>query len=93
MTNSVLAFNPNHTFTLEGFNDAREVIVTGTFNDWNPDGFRMIRNGGTWICPVHLSQGKHLYKFIIDGEWMIDPANRLWEQNEHGTGNSILWIK
>jgi hypothetical protein len=29
----------------------------------------------------------------VDGKWMIDPANDLWEDNEFGTGNSVLWIE
>jgi hypothetical protein len=41
---------------------------------------------------VHLSLGKHLYKFIVDDKWMNDPGNALWEQNEYGNGNSVLWI-
>jgi hypothetical protein len=23
----------------------------------------------------------------------VDPDNPLWEENEHGTGNSVLWIE
>jgi hypothetical protein len=33
-----------------------------------------------------------LYKFIVDGKWILDPGNKLWEQNAENTGNSILWI-
>ena len=53
----------------------------------------MKREGNNWMLPLHLSIGKHLYKFVIDGQWIKDPANELWEQNEFGTGNSILWVK
>ena len=52
----------------------------------------MKKEGDAWIFPVHLSVGKHLYKFIVDDKWMNDPGNPLWEQNEYGTGNSIIWI-
>jgi hypothetical protein len=92
-TNSCLAFKTNYTFTLDKFPDVRKVIVTGTFNNWNTDGYRMVKKDGIWTCPVYLKPGKTLYKYIVDGKWMLDPNNKLWEQNEYGNGNSVLWIK
>jgi 1,4-alpha-glucan branching enzyme len=91
--NSALAINPNYTFTLSGIEEATEIIVAGTFNEWNPDGYRMVKKNGIWTFPVYLEKGKHLYKYIVDGEWIIDPENKNWEQNEHGTGNSVLWVR
>ena len=64
----------------------------GDFNGWDPKAYAMKKQGDDWIFPVHLSVGKHLYKFIVDGKWMNDPANPLWEQNEYETGNSVLWV-
>ncbi len=91
--NSSVSFKPNHTFMLSGFPDAKTVIVTGSFNGWNEGNYKMIKQGNTWTYPVSLSPGKYTYKFIIDGQWMIDPTNELWEENETGTGNSVLWIE
>lgn len=91
--NSIISIDPNHCFSLSGFNKANKVIVTGTFNNWNPSGYTMQRNGDKWELNIYLPPGKHLYKFIADGQWMIDPANPYWEQNEHNTGNSILWME
>lgn len=90
--NSLLVIRPNHTFVLEGFKDADNVIVTGSFNNWSRSDYRMIREGDTWKFPIHLEQGKCLYKFIVDGKWLTDPGNETWEDNEYGTGNSVLWI-
>jgi hypothetical protein len=45
-----------------------------------------------WMVELFLPVGKCLYKFIVDGQWIIDPGNKLWEQNEFGTGNSLLWV-
>ena len=92
-TNSYLTFKPNHTFSLSNFGNAKAVIITGSFNDWSPDGYRMQKKEGKWILPITLQPGKYTYKFIVDGKWILDPDNKLWEQNEYGTGNSILWIK
>jgi len=90
--NSYLIIEPNYTFSLKGFSKAKNVFLAGDFNNWNPGAFSMKHEGEQWFFKVHLSAGKHLYKFIVDGKWIIDPYNKLWEQNEYGTGNSIIWI-
>lgn len=91
-TNSVLVPHPNYKFILSGYQEAKLIILSGSFNNWNTNGYKMIKENGFWTFPVQLKSGKHLYKYIIDGNWIIDPQNELWEENEEGTGNSILWI-
>ncbi|RCH55093.1 hypothetical protein DJ568_07835 [Mucilaginibacter hurinus] len=91
-TNSFVAVKPNHTFRLRGYNNARTVRVTGTFNNWNEDQYIMGRKGDEWVMSMKLPEGKVLYKYIVDGNWMLDPGNKLWEPNEHNTGNSIIWV-
>jgi hypothetical protein len=92
ITNSYLIIAPNYTFRLKGNAGAHKVFLSGDFVGWSPNTLAMQRQGDEWVCTVHLSAGKHLYKFIVDGNWIIDPANKIWEQNEQGTGNSIVWI-
>ncbi len=91
--NSFLAVKPNHLFTLAGFAGARKVLLSGSFNGWNKDGYEMIIRNDVWVFPLYLKPGKHTYKFIVDGKWINDPGNELWENNEYGTGNSVLWIE
>lgn len=91
--NSLVSFKPNHAFVLQGHTDAEEVIVTGSFNGWIHHGYRMKKEEGRWIMPLHLRPGKYTYKFVVDGEWILDPGNPLWEENEFGTGNSVLWME
>lgn len=90
--NDYFIIQPNYTFRLKGFSNAKKVFLAGDFNDWSPNTFLMDREGDEWVFTVHLSPGKHLYKFVVDGKWIIDPWNELWEQNEHNNGNSVLWI-
>lgn len=90
--NSFIALKANHIFELSQFPEARIVILTGSFNSWNQNGYRMVKDGGKWRLPVYLAPGKYTYKFIVDGTWMTDPGNNLYEQNEYGTNNSVLWI-
>ncbi len=91
--NSILILEPNYTFRLKGYGTAKTVILAGDFNQFNTDAFVMKKEAGEWLFTLHLSPGKHLYKFIIDGNWITDPQNKLWEQNEFGTNNSVLWIE
>lgn len=91
--NQALVIDPNFTFRLKGFDNAKIICVAGDLNNWNPNSFHMERVGDEWIFPAHLNKGKHRYKFVVDGKWILDPGNKLWEQNEHNTGNSILWIE
>ena len=91
--NSCVTFKPNYSFLLTKFGDAKTVIVTGSFNGWSEDSYRMYKQNDIWVFPVYLKPGKYTYKLIVDGRWMIDPTNELWEENEFGTGNSILWIE
>jgi hypothetical protein len=91
--NSWLAFQANYMFSLNQFLEAKRVILAGSFNGWNKDAYVMKKKGGIWTFPIYLAPGKYTYKFIVDGKWMIDPGNELWEENEVGTGNSVLWIE
>jgi hypothetical protein len=91
--NSYLIIQPNYTFRLQGFADAKTVCLAGDFNDWTPNALQMKRVGDAWTFKVHLSIGKHLYKFIVDGRWIKDPANPLWEENEYNSDNSVLWME
>lgn len=90
---SYVIIAPNYTFRLPGYKDATKVYVAGDFNSWTPNALPMKRIGEEWTFRIHLSVGKHLYKFIVDGKWIIDPSNQLWEDNEYGTGNSVIWVE
>jgi hypothetical protein len=91
--NSFLALKSNYIFRLDQYPDAKKVSVAGSFNGWNPDNFSMVKKDGRWIFPIFLKPGKYTYKFRVDGKWILDPGNELWENNEYGTGNSVLWIE
>ncbi|RVU02947.1 hypothetical protein EOD41_03145 [Mucilaginibacter limnophilus] len=93
ITNSFMAVDPTYTFRLKGYAKASSVRVAGSFNNWDPDQYTMCRNKDEWYISMKLSPGKHRYKFIVDGKWILDPANKLWEENEHNTGNSVLWLE
>jgi hypothetical protein len=64
------------------------INVAGSFNDWNNANtqFAMTRQpNGNWELRRQLPAGEHLYKFVINGEWvgnMCNDAN--WGNPAHG---------
>lgn len=77
-------------FVLEGFADAREVIVSGSFNSWGTD-LLMTKNANKWLANAEVEAGTISYKFIVDGRWITDPANP-HTATENGYTNSILLL-
>ncbi|GAA4313866.1 hypothetical protein GCM10023149_09790 [Mucilaginibacter gynuensis] len=92
ITNSFISVGANHTFRLKGYNNAQTVRIAGDFNNWDPEQYTMGRKGDEWVISMRFKPGKHHYKYIVDGNWIIDPGNKLWEPNQQGTNNSIIWV-
>lgn len=84
------ALKGNTTFRLKGHPEANLVVLSGTFNDWHQSQFVFGREGDEWVCRIDLEPGKYAYKFIIDGNWILDPGNPVSEEDEAGNVNSIL---
>jgi 1,4-alpha-glucan branching enzyme len=78
------------TFSLEAA-EAKEVFLTGDFNNWSPRKLAMRRDeNGMWNKRVMLSPGNHEYKFLVDGQWKEDPRNNRRCPNCFGSYNSIV---
>lgn len=91
--NSIKVIGANHHFFYPAKRSVEEVIVTGDFNNWSEWGIQMERRSDGWHADLHLPKGKTRYKFILDGDWVRDPSNPLFEPNEYDGYNSVLWIK
>ncbi|OOQ60549.1 S41 family peptidase [Mucilaginibacter pedocola] len=72
-------------FELKGYDNAKEVYVAGTFNDWSNSAARLQRKGDKWMGLAESEPGKIRYKFIVDGQWITDPANIQTESNGPNT--------
>jgi len=70
------------------------VYLTGSFNNWNENAKKMIdvSGNGDYSTTLFLPSGKHEYKFVVNGEWHVDPECPNWEVNGLGTLNSIITI-
>ncbi len=88
-TNSVY-YKYNHTFKLKGHADAQRVMIAGDFNGWNANELAIDKHGNTWEKQLYLSDGKHDYRFWVDGKWIEDPENPVKEKNNSDGFNSIL---
>lgn len=75
---------------------AGTVAVIGSFNHWNPDGYRMHRDSpeGPWRLRLELSQGRYAYAFLIDDQWVVpDPHSLLQQDDGFGNLNSALIVE
>lgn len=90
--NSVLFVNKFVDFSLERFQNAKRVILTGSFADWDENKHKMNLVDGVWKLNLPIPGGKHHYKFIVDGQWHTDPANPIIEDDGSGNLNSVLFV-
>ena|ERR1035441_2536643 len=73
--------------------DAKRVSLCGDFNGWSPSATSMKRhNDGHWETTVALAPGRYQYKFLVDGDWLLDPAAQKNVPNEHGSLNSVVEV-
>lgn len=82
----------NTTFRLKGYADASVVALAGSFNNWNQSQYIFGREGDEWICRIDLEPGEHAYKFIVDGNWLLDPANPNTKDDDYGVKNSVIIV-
>ncbi|MFH2138981.1 MAG: AAA family ATPase [Candidatus Omnitrophota bacterium] len=76
-------------------NEKVNVDVVGDFNDWRMSSDSMLEliGPGVWSIVIPLKAGRFRYKFIIDGQWLVDPNNSSKEIDNTGNANSILEVK
>jgi hypothetical protein len=91
--NSFIAISKEVTFTLFGFQNAKRVILAGDFNDWSESELEMTKTDKGWTYTILLIGGKYHYKFIVDGEWMVDPNNKIREYDGRGNINSVKMVR
>jgi len=73
---------------------ATKVFLAGSFNGWSTTKTPMTgpNENGEYGVDLPLAPGKYGYKFVVDGQWMRDPANSETEDNGMGDKNSVVTI-
>jgi chromosome partitioning protein len=56
---------------------AHTVQLAGNFNKWDPEKEPLsnVSGLGLWQKTVPLPPGRYEYKYVIDGNWVLDPTN------------------
>lgn len=80
------------TFRYAPGRPVQTVCLAGVFNNWNPTvtPFEGPDAQGDWTATIELPAGVHLYKFVVDGNWIPDPKGASSEDDGHGGRNSVL---
>ncbi len=69
-----------------------QVFIAGDFNNWSESETPMEENDGIYEITLHLKQGKYGYKFIVDGQWMVDENADEFIDDGYGGKNSIVFV-
>ena len=73
--------------------NARQVFLAGEMTDWDHEKIAMVRGeDGVWRASVALPPGQWVYKFVVNGEWVADPANPLSDKDGQGGRHSYLLL-
>ena len=72
---------------------AGAVHLVGDFNRWNPAAHPMERRvDGWWFLQVPLTHGHHQYRFLVDGQPMLDPRAGGIARNERNEQVSLVAV-
>lgn len=72
---------------------AKHVFIAGSFNNWNDkDTECYYVDAGWWEAVLELTPGIYEYKFIIDGNWTVDPNAFAYTDDGFGGKNAVLEV-
>jgi 1,4-alpha-glucan branching enzyme len=71
-----------------------KVFLAGSFNEWSNTAKELKEKDGDgcFAGTLLLEPGEYEYKFVIDGNWVIDAENPNFNQNKIGTLNSVVKV-
>ncbi len=86
----------SHTFTYtpRPGEAPQHVYLAGDFNNWSSNQTELTRDGAHFAASPKLSDGVHFYKFVVDGNWLNDPASEtsLEVPDNYGGKNSAVMV-
>lgn len=78
---------------------ASSVHVAGSFNGWAGSvaaggwELRALPQLDAWVSKRALPPGSHAYKFVVDGQWLVDEGNPARAPDGFGGSNSVLTVQ
>ena len=72
---------------------AQSVQLAGSFTNWESEAVNLEKVEGIWHRTLILEEDVHIYKFIVDGEWIPDPGNPRTEEDGFGGVNSLIPVR
>ncbi|WP_457351104.1 alpha/beta hydrolase-fold protein [Roseateles sp. P5_D6] len=80
------------TFALEA-PQASRVLLAGEMTGWDKHKQAMARGAdGIWRVRLDLAPGQWLYKFVVDGRWVHDPATPDHDADGQGGQHSFVFV-
>ena len=81
-----------HTFYFTPESPLESIVVMGGFNDWSRTALPLsdMDGDGVFERTVYLRPERHEYKYVVNGQELIDPDNPIFISNNIGGWNSIL---
>ncbi|MCF7857727.1 MAG: cyclomaltodextrinase [Candidatus Cloacimonetes bacterium] len=67
-----------------------KVFISGDFNNWKPDEYELAETNGIYEIELELPQGRYEYKFIVDGNWLVDETAENIVRDKFGNRNSLI---
>jgi 1,4-alpha-glucan branching enzyme len=70
-----------------------DVFIAGTFNRWKPSGFDRLRDkkhDGSYRTLLQLKKGRHEYKYLVNGGWLLNPAFSSSVAGESAAVNNVI---
>ncbi|CAG2119448.1 unnamed protein product, partial [Medioppia subpectinata] len=63
----------------------KEVFITGTFSEWKP--IKMCHSHGDFVAIIDVPEGTHNYKFVVDGQEVVDDNITVDEEKRNNVIN------
>ena len=79
-------------FSLKPKSAVKNISVVGDFNQWTPTSLKKQKDG-CYVANVPVNKECFEYKFLVDGQWVVDPDHSQWAMNPYGTPNSLGVLK
>jgi hypothetical protein len=85
-------------FRYRASGEPKHVLLTGSFVGWSgkPEKTAAMvfdADAGAFVATIELPPGRHTYKYIVDGQWVPDPANPNAEPDGLGGVNSVREVE